>query len=68
MSSPVRWEESIRRILADGNNIFVEVGPGKVLTGLIKKIDRGAVTFNVEDQESLEKVVAELGKDDQNDA
>ncbi|MEW5954628.1 MAG: ACP S-malonyltransferase [Bacillota bacterium] len=64
VSSPVRWEESIRRILADGNSVFVEVGPGKVLTGLIKKIDRSALTFNVEDWESLEKVVAELGKDD----
>lgn len=62
---PVRWEESIRRILADGNNVFVEVGPGKVLTGLIKKIDKSAVTFNVEDQASLERVATELGKDDQ---
>jgi len=64
VSSPVRWEESVRRLLADGLTIFVEVGPGKVLSGLIKKIDKSAITCNVEDRASLELVVALLGKDD----
>ena len=36
----VRWEESIRRMLADGFDTFYEIGPGRVLTGLLKRIDR----------------------------
>ncbi|MBI5400369.1 ACP S-malonyltransferase [Candidatus Saganbacteria bacterium] len=39
VTSPVRWEESIKRMITDGVNSFVEVGPGKVLNGLIKKIN-----------------------------
>ena len=38
--SPVRWEDSIRRMLADGFDTFYEIGPGRVLTGLLKRIDR----------------------------
>ena len=64
VSSPVRWEESMHRILADGLTTFVEVGPGKVLTGLIKKINKTVVACNVEDRDSLEHVLALLGKDD----
>lgn len=59
--SPVLWEDGIRKLLADGAQVFVEVGPGRVLTGLLKKIaDREVVALNVEDEESLEKVVARL--------
>ena len=36
----VRWEDSIRRMLADGFDTFYEIGPGRVLTGLLKRIDR----------------------------
>ena len=64
VSSPVRWDESVRRLLADNLTTFVEVGPGKVLTGLIRKIDKNVVTCNVEDRDSLERVLALLGKDD----
>lgn len=60
VSSSVRWEECIRRLHGDGAEIFVEVGPGKVLTGLIKKIIPGVVTLNVEDPTSLEKSLAYL--------
>jgi [acyl-carrier-protein] S-malonyltransferase len=58
--SPVRWEESVRRMLAAGVKKFVEVGPGKVLSGLLRQIDRGAVAANVEDLKSLEKTRATL--------
>lgn len=58
VSSPVRWEESVRRLIASGIQIFVEVGPGKVLSGLIKKTSREALLYNVEDLASLEKVLA----------
>ncbi|WP_042144895.1 ACP S-malonyltransferase [Paucisalibacillus sp. EB02] len=51
--SPVRFEESIRNMMAAGVNAFVEVGNGKVLSGLVKKIDRKATIFTVQDQESM---------------
>ncbi|MGQ9497316.1 MAG: ACP S-malonyltransferase [Desulfotomaculales bacterium] len=59
MYSPVRWEESIRRLAADGVTVFVEVGPGRVLSGLVSRIvRRKATVLNVEDQATLEKVLA----------
>jgi [acyl-carrier-protein] S-malonyltransferase len=60
VSRPVRWEESVRRLLAAGVTTCVEVGPGKVLGGLIKQIDREARTLNVEDMESLKTTLAAL--------
>ena len=54
VSSPVRWEESVRRLVADGVTTFVEVGPGRVLSGLIKQIERGVTLLNVEDESTLE--------------
>ncbi len=60
--SPVRWEESIRRLISDGVNTFIEIGPGKVLSGLIKKISREVKVYNIEDQASLEKVLALQGE------
>lgn len=58
--SPVRWEESVRKLIAVGCDIFVEVGPGKVLTGLLRQIDASATGLNVEDQASLEKALERL--------
>lgn len=58
VSSPVRWEECIMRLVDDGIKTFIEVGPGKVLSGLNKKICRDVLQFNVEDLASLEKVLA----------
>ncbi|MEG6615281.1 ACP S-malonyltransferase [Peptococcaceae bacterium 1198_IL3148] len=58
--NPVRWEESVQRLAADGYNLAVEVGPGKVLSGLIKKTTKSINTLNVEDQGSLEKVLAHM--------
>lgn len=51
--SPVRFEESIRNMIDAGVDAFVEVGNGKVLSGLVKKIDRKATIFTIQDQESL---------------
>ena len=56
----VRWDDSVRRMALDGVTTFVEVGPGRVLSGLVRKIHREAVVYNVEDAASLEKTLAGL--------
>jgi [acyl-carrier-protein] S-malonyltransferase len=53
VSAPVRWEDVVRRLIADGARTFVELGPGSVLAGLIKKIDRSVTVFSVEDESGL---------------
>jgi [acyl-carrier-protein] S-malonyltransferase len=53
VTMPVRWEESMRLLLDEGVNTFVEVGPGRVLTGLMRQIERSVTTLNVEDEKSL---------------
>jgi [acyl-carrier-protein] S-malonyltransferase len=60
VTGPVRWEESIRVLRAEGVELFVEVGPGKVLTGLLRQIDRQAEGLHVEDLASLQEVLARL--------
>lgn len=55
--SPVRFEESIKNIVAQGVDAFVEVGNGKVLSGLVKKIDRKIPTFSVQDLASMDKLI-----------
>jgi len=57
VSSPVRWEDVVRRLVSEGANIFLELGPGSVLAGLIKKIDRSAAVFSVEDESGLEAAI-----------
>jgi [acyl-carrier-protein] S-malonyltransferase len=52
--SPVQWVESIERMIADGITRFVEIGPGSVLTGLIKRIDSSVELINVKDAETLQ--------------
>lgn len=56
VSSSVRWEQSIRKMLADGVDTFIEIGPGKTLTGFMRKIDRDAKAMNIEKLEDIEKV------------
>ncbi|NHM27550.1 ACP S-malonyltransferase [Desulfofundulus sp. TPOSR] len=56
--SPVRWEESMRRLIDGGIRAFIEVGPGTVLCGLLRKINRQVNCWSVQDPESLEKVLA----------
>jgi [acyl-carrier-protein] S-malonyltransferase len=57
---PVRWEESIRELIDQGVNTFVEVGPGRVLTGLLRQIERSVHVFNVEDEKSLHSTLEKL--------
>jgi [acyl-carrier-protein] S-malonyltransferase len=58
VSSPVRWEDVVRRLASEGVRKYVEVGPGTVLCGLGRKIDREAAFANIEDPSGLEKVAA----------
>lgn len=61
ISSPVRWVQSVKRLKELGVTRCIEVGPGKVLSGLVKKIDSDALsTFNVESIEDFKKLEAEL--------
>src|SRR5213593_2619403 len=53
VSMPVRWEESVRLLIDEGVTTFVEVGPGRVLTGLLRQIERSVAALNVEDEKSL---------------
>lgn len=55
--SPVLWEDSVRTLLANGVTHFIECGPGKVLSGLIKKIDRSATVLPVYDEETLQEAI-----------
>ncbi|WP_188454424.1 ACP S-malonyltransferase [Virgibacillus oceani] len=55
--SPVRFEESIENMLDEGVDAFVEVGNGKVLSGLVKKISRRTQTFAIQDQESMDAFI-----------
>ena len=57
-ASPVKWEMSMRNMIRNGFDTYVEVGPGKVLTGFTRKIDRAVNALNVEDMASLEKTLA----------
>jgi len=53
----VQWEDSVREMIAQGVDVFIECGPGKVLSGLVKKIDRSVATYCVYDEASLEAVI-----------
>lgn len=58
--SPVLWEDDVRKMLELGVTTFIECGPGKVLSGLVKKVDRSVKTFCVYDEASLNEVVESL--------
>ncbi len=60
VAMPVRWEESVRLLIDEGVNTFVEVGPGRVLTGLLRQIERSVATLNVEDDKSLAATVEKI--------
>jgi len=60
VSNPVLWEQSMRRFIADGYDLFLEIGPGNVLTGLLKKIDKQSKFFNINGEGDPEAVIAQL--------
>ena len=55
VTAPVRWEETIKNMIADGCTEFYEIGPGKVLQGLVKRIDPAVVCFGIDKYQDLEK-------------
>ncbi len=57
VSSPVRWQQSVERMIADGTDEFVEIGPGRTLSGFLRKIDRGALVCNIDKMEDFERYV-----------
>ena len=60
VSGAVRWQPGIEKLIEEGVDTFVEIGPGKVLTGLVRQIDRSARVFNVFDEESLSNTLEKL--------
>ena len=60
LPSSVRWQETIQAMWSMGITNFIEIGPGKVLTGLVKRIVPEAETWNIFDQESYERVLAHI--------
>ncbi len=62
VTSPVRWADSVQTMWARSCTVFVELGPGQVLSGLIKRTVKGATVMNVEDERSLEEATAALAQ------
>lgn len=60
VSNPVLWEDCVKTMIGKGVDTFIEIGPGKVLSGFIRKIDKNVRTLNVEDMASLENTLREL--------
>lgn len=60
VSNPVRWQQTVEKMIAAGVDTFIEVGAGKTLCGLVKKTSRGVKVYNVEDAASLEATLAAL--------
>lgn len=58
--SPVLWEDSVVKMIDLGVDTFIEIGPGKVLSGLIKKINRSVKTYSISDEESCQSVIEAL--------
>lgn len=61
VTAPVRWEESMRLLSSEGVEVFVEVGPGKILSGLLRQINRQAESLRVEDPATLKETIDRLG-------
>jgi [acyl-carrier-protein] S-malonyltransferase len=61
ISSPLFWEDSIKNMVSEGYDTFIEIGPGKVLSGLVRRIAKDAKVLNVEDQKSMSDTLSALG-------
>ncbi|MGA9770605.1 MAG: ACP S-malonyltransferase [Blastocatellia bacterium] len=61
VASPVRWSESVKRLLDEGVTRFIELGPGKVLSGLVRQMSREVEVLNVEDADSLDRTAEAMG-------
>ncbi len=62
LNNPLLWEDSVKLMAENGVDTFIEVGPKKVLSGLIKRIDGNAKRYNVEDTETLDQTLLEIDK------
>ena len=62
ISSPVKWQQSVEAMIAEGVDTFIEIGPGKTLAGFMRKINRNAKVYNVQTVEDIEKVVQECSR------
>ena len=60
VAASVRWQESVERMIAEGVDTFLEIGPGKTLAGFLRKIDRSVKVYNIGTWEDVDKVVLEL--------
>lgn len=60
ISSPVRWQQSVERMIEEGVDTFVEIGPGRTLSGFVKKISRDVAVYNVETVSDMDEVLAKL--------
>lgn len=63
--SPVLWEDSVQTMIELGVDTFIEIGPGKVLSGLVKKVDRSVKTYSISDEQSCKEVIEALKEDQQ---
>jgi [acyl-carrier-protein] S-malonyltransferase len=62
VTAPVRWLDSVREMIESGVTVFLEVGPGRVLSGLLRQIDRSVRVFNVEDSATLSSTMEKLAQ------
>lgn len=62
VENPVRWEQTVRAMIAQGVDTFVECGAGKTLSGLISKIDKDVAVCRVEDAATLSQTLSALGR------
>jgi [acyl-carrier-protein] S-malonyltransferase len=62
VSAPVRWDASVSRMVELGVDNFIEIGPGKVLSGLVKRIEKSSISMNIEDVNSLKRLVERSGE------
>lgn len=61
VSNSVCWQQSVEKMIADGVDTFIEIGPGKTLTGFMKKIDKDVKCYNIDKVTDMDKVLEELG-------